>query len=105
MQVVLRGAIVVALVLAPGPPRASALATVQEIAKQTGYKIEFQGKVPVNFNTAVKSVAFSNTPFWEAMESVERGTGTHSFYESYQKALFLQPTGPRSPYVQVRGPF
>jgi hypothetical protein len=86
-------------------PTDSALIAVQEIAKQTGYKVEFQGKVAVNFNSSVKSVAFSDIPFWEAMEKVERGTGTHSFYENYQKTLFLQPAGPRTPSVQVRGPF
>ncbi|HYH65078.1 MAG TPA: hypothetical protein VD866_10325 [Urbifossiella sp.] len=76
-----------------------------EIAKQTGYRIEFQsdfGAAPVRHK-----ISFNNTPFWQAVDTIANLTGaTINSNGGDDETLFVNTGGgQRMPFVAYAGPF
>ena len=80
----------------------SSIKFLQDISKQTGYKVELQGTAVGGLGTPI---ALTDVPFWDAIEQVGKASGTIPSYESYQKMIYMRPAAGRSPFVNVRGPF
>ena len=75
--------------------------SLQEIAKQTGFKlVEETRSADSKFTAELRDV-----PFWEAIEQINKEAKTHQRWDEYQKTLFFYPAPTRSPHVNVRGPF
>lgn len=77
------------------------------IAKQTGYRIEFQG---ANGRGDGKySFELADVPFWVAMDKVAEATGLGVFSNNYDDETALQVNGYNgtgaSPFVAYHGPF
>jgi hypothetical protein len=73
---------------------------IDEIAKQTGYKIDFTDQ-----NTAKYSFEFNKTPFLEAIDTVANAAGfvVYSEYEDDTIRVYNQDS--TNPYVAYAGPF
>lgn len=71
-----------------------------EIAKQTGYKIEFGDQ-----SDTKHSFEFNDTPFWQAMDAVANAIGyaVYTEYEDSTVRVYNQET--LNPYVAYAGPF
>jgi hypothetical protein len=79
----------------------NAKAAIDEIAKQTGYKIEFGGG-----STDEKyTFEFDNTPFWVAVDRVAAMTGCLAQYEDYNEMFRVYNQDAMNPYVAYAGPF
>lgn len=78
-----------------------------EVARQTGYRIDFQGGGRPAGDAAV-TLGFDNTPFWQAVDALAEATGTTVNAGGFdddgvQVNAYGQPN--RSPYVAYPGPF
>ncbi len=76
-----------------------------EVARQTGYRIEFQGNGGAD---ARHDVGFDNAPFWVAMDAIADLAGATVNTNGYDDdavmvSAFGQPT--RTPHVAYAGPF
>ena len=70
------------------------------IAKQTGYKIEYNGGGDQKF-----SFEFENTPFWPAMDQVATAAGLSVNPGYDDDSIHLYQQNSLSPYVSYSGPF
>lgn len=77
-----------------------------EVAKQTGYRIEYQGDP--GQHTAKHKIAFTDTPFWQAVDKLADliNASVHS-NGGDDDSLFVNAYGggQRTPYVAYAGPF
>jgi hypothetical protein len=79
---------------------------VDEVARQTGYRIEFQGNGPAG--DSKHAIGFDNVPFWQALDALADLAGATVNSNGYDDdTIFLnaygQPT--RTPFVAYVGPF
>ncbi|HEX4612717.1 MAG TPA: hypothetical protein VH092_31265 [Urbifossiella sp.] len=77
-----------------------------EIARQTGYRIEYQGNGPAG--DAKYPVGFDNTPFWQAMDTLADlvgGNVTNNGFEDDTLAVHAFGQSARTPFVAYAGPF
>jgi hypothetical protein len=77
-----------------------------EVARQTGYRIEFQGGGPAADTR--HPVGFDNTPFWQAMDTLAVLAGATINSNGYDDdTVFVNAYGTptRTPYVAYAGPF
>ena len=77
-----------------------------EGARQTGYRIEFQGNGPAADGRHV--VGFDNAPFWVAMDAIADLAGATVNTNGYDDdAVMVSAFGPptRTPHVAYAGPF
>ena len=72
-----------------------------EIAKQTGYKIEFGG----GGSDAKYSFEFNNTPFWQAVDAVANAAGFTVYAEYGDETIRVYNQDSVNPYVAYAGPF
>jgi hypothetical protein len=78
-----------------------AKAIVEEIGRQTGYRIEFGG----GNSDAKFSIALENVPFWQAMDQVANAAGM-SVYANYDdETIRVYSQDVVNPYVAYAGPF
>ena len=76
-------------------------AALQEIEKQTGFKLQANGAAPeTKFDFSCK-----NVPFWDAIERVRREAGCRVTAEPREKFIRLDRGSASSPLVSVTGPF
>ena len=72
-----------------------------EIAKQTGYKIDFS-----EADSAAKhSFDFNNTPFWQAVDAVATAAGFTVFAEYDDETIRVYNQDAVNPHVAYAGPF
>lgn len=74
---------------------------VQDLAKQTGFKLNAVGRADDPTVTA----DLKDVPFWEALEKAAKDTGKGVDFHPYDRSLHLVPAARRSPFVNVQGPF
>jgi len=74
-----------------------------EVARQTGYRIEMQN----DFGAARHKVAFANTPFWQAVDTLANLTGAsvHGNGGDDDTIFVNGGGGQRMPFVAYAGPF
>lgn len=72
-----------------------------EIAKQTGYRLEFGGGGPETKH----SFEFKNTPFWQAMDAVANAAGFTVYAEYDDDTIRVYNQDSTNPYVAYAGPF
>lgn len=72
-----------------------------EIAKQTGYKIEFGGGGP----DTKHSFDFNGTPFWQAVDAVANAAGYTVSAEYDDSSIRVYNQDATNPYVAYAGPF
>jgi hypothetical protein len=72
-----------------------------EIAKQTGYRVEFGG----GGAETKHSFEFNNTPFWQAMDAVADAAGYNVFAEYDDDSIRVYNQDATNPYVAYSGPF
>lgn len=71
-----------------------------EIAKQTGYRIEYSGGSDAKY-----SFEFADTPFWQAVDTVANAAG-HTIYAEYDdNTIRVYNQDSTNPYVAYSGPF
>jgi hypothetical protein len=77
---------------------------LDEIARQTGYRIDFQGG---GRGDGRYSFEFDNVPFWVAMDKVTEATGLGVYSQYDDDGLQVNGYNPvgSSPYVSYAGPF
>lgn len=88
------------------PKSRTAKELCDEIARQTGYRIEFQGNPGAG--DARHTAGFDNTPFWVAMDAVADLAGATVSTNGYDDdAVMVNAYGQatRTPYVTYAGPF
>ena len=73
---------------------------VDDIAKQTGYKIELGEQVDGKF-----SFEFSNTPFWQALDAVANKAGFAVYSEYEDDTVRVYNRDEMNPHVGYAGPF
>lgn len=75
---------------------------LEEIARQTGYRIEYGGGPDTKY-----SFEFENLPFWQAMDRVASAAGLNIQPESYgnDDAIHVYSQDILNPYVAYAGPF
>lgn len=71
-----------------------------EIAKQTGYKIEFN-----DGSEAKYSFEFNNTPFWQAADAVANAVGFTIYAEYDDDSIRVYNNDTTNPHVAYAGPF
>jgi hypothetical protein len=71
-----------------------------EIAKQTGYKIEFGGGPDTKH-----SFEFNNTPFWQAVDAVANASGFTVYAEYEDETVRVYNNDAMNPHVAYAGPF
>jgi hypothetical protein len=71
-----------------------------EIARQTGYRIEFGGGPD-----GKHSFEFENTPFWQAVDAVANAAGLTAIAEYEDDAVRVYNNESSNPYVAYAGPF
>jgi hypothetical protein len=77
-----------------------------EVAKQTGYRIEFQGDFASN--AARHKVAFNNVPFWQALDTIAELAGaTVNNNGGDDDTIYVNNYGGgmRTPFVAYAGPY
>jgi hypothetical protein len=74
---------------------------LDEITKQTGYKIEFSG----NNTDAKLDFKFDNAPFWVAIDKVAAAAGCVVFAEYEDETVRVYNQDSVNPYVAYAGPF
>ena len=72
-----------------------------EIAKQTGYRLEFGGGGPETKH----SFEFNNTPFWQAMDAVADAAGFTVYAEYDDDTIRVYNQDATNPHVAYSGPF
>lgn len=72
-----------------------------EIAKQTGYRIDFSG----DGSDAKYSFEFDKTPFWQAVDAVANAGGYTVYAEYDDESIRVYSQGTTNPYVAYGGPF
>ncbi len=72
-----------------------------EIAKQTGYKIEFGG----GGADTKHSFDFNNTPCWQAVDAVANAAGYTIYAEYDDESIRVYNQDATNPYVAYAGPF
>lgn len=73
---------------------------LQEIEKQTGYKVKFEDTNEVRFGTELKAVTF-----WEAVERIRRETGHTIGVERFKESFYLKQSPARSRFISLSGSF
>ncbi len=73
---------------------------IDEIAKQTGYKIDFTEQ-----STTKYSFEFNKTPFFEAIDAVANAAGFVVYPEYEDDTIRVYSQDAASPYVAYAGPF
>lgn len=79
---------------------------VDEVARQTGYRIEFQGDLGAT--AARHKIAFDNAPFWRALDTLAElagGSVNANGYDDDTVFLNTYSGGQRMPFVAYAGPF
>jgi hypothetical protein len=71
-----------------------------EIAKQTGYRIEFGGGTDLKH-----SFEFNNTPFWQAADAVAEAAGFTVYAEYADDTIRVYNQDTINPHVAYAGPF
>jgi hypothetical protein len=71
-----------------------------EIARQTGYGIQFDGGGDAKF-----SFEFDNTPFWKAVDTVANAAGFVVYAESGDQTIRVYSQDTMNPHVAYAGPF
>jgi hypothetical protein len=80
----------------------TAKAAVDEIAKQTGYRIEFSG----GSNDEKHTFEFENVPFWVALDRVASAAGCVVYTEDYgDNMIRIYNQDALNPHVAYSGPF
>jgi hypothetical protein len=77
---------------------AAILDVLRDIEKQTGQKVLTQAGDTVTLEA-------TDVPFWDALEQIGKSAGRAPAIEGYPPSLHLVPDRPRSPFVNVRGPW
>jgi hypothetical protein len=79
----------------------STLASIlSDIGKESGQPVESPSK-----GAGKLTISATDLPFWEALEVVGKASGTAPHIDGNPPKLSLLPDRPRSPFVNVRGPF
>jgi hypothetical protein len=73
-----------------------------EIAKQTGYRLEFNGGGGAE---GKYSFEFNKTPFWQAMDTVANAAGYTVYAEYDDDSIRLYQQDSMNPHVAYSGPF
>jgi len=76
--------------------------TLDEISKQSGYKIEYGG---ANGAEQRHDFEFENAPFWVAIDKVAAASGCVVFAESDDETIRVYNQDSINPYVAYSGPF
>jgi hypothetical protein len=71
-----------------------------EIEKQSGYKVQFDGGPDTKF-----SFEFDNTPFWKAMDTVANAAGYTVYAEYGDSSIRVYSQDTMNPHVAYAGPF
>ncbi len=71
-----------------------------EIAKQTGYKIDFNGGPETKY-----SFEFNNTPFWQAADAVATAVGFTIYAEYDDDSIRIYNNESTNPHMAYAGPF
>jgi hypothetical protein len=79
----------------------SAKQIFEQIAKQTGYKIEFGGGGP----DTKHSFEFTNAPFWQVVDAVANAAGYTVYAEYDDETIRVYNQDSTNPYVAYSGPF
>jgi hypothetical protein len=79
----------------------SALTALDAINKQTGYKVTFDGKVPVNLKEPIN---VADVSFWDTIDQLGKRAGARPFANT-EGSVYLQTSGTGSPFTNLRGPF
>ncbi len=77
--------------------------TLDEISKQTGYKIEFSGNTGTG--EPKHDFEFDNTPFWVAIDKVASASGCVVFAEYDDETIRVYNQDTVNPHVAYAGPF
>lgn len=80
-------------------------AALDEISKQTGYKIEFSGGGGPGGDSAKHTFEFDNTPFWVAVDKVASAAGCVVFSDYDDETIRVYQQNTLNPYVTYAGPF
>lgn len=75
----------------------------QEIAKQTGYRVEFNDGA--DRNAAKLELEFDGTPFWQALDAVANASGHMVNADNGDDIVRVYNQGQTSPYVAHAGAF
>jgi hypothetical protein len=73
---------------------------VKELARQTGYKLVWQGGQPRKV-----SVEMENVSYWQAMEKICNDAGLNPGFDDQQGIVYLYQQDTVSPYTYHTGPF
>lgn len=73
---------------------------IDDIAKQTGYKMEFGEQ-----SDAKHSFEFNNTPFWQAIDTIANAAGFTVYTEYEDDTVRIYNQDAMNPYVAYAGPF
>jgi hypothetical protein len=79
---------------------ASVKSVLEQLAKQTGYKIEYQDQDREKISIDMKDV-----PFWEAMHRIVNDAGLQVNWDAQSDRIMLYFSDSQSPYAWVNGPF
>ena len=77
-------------------------AALDEIAKQTGYKIEYSGR---GNNEGKHSFEFDKTPFWTAVDTVANAAGCVVYAEYDDSTIRVYNQDALNPHIAYAGPF
>ncbi len=73
---------------------------VKELARQTGYKLQFQGNGPQKI-----TIEMTNVTYWQALEKICNDGQLTPGFDNQEGLVFLYQNNTLSPYVDHRGPF
>lgn len=78
---------------------------LDDIAKQTGYKIEYGGGFAGGGGESKHPFEFDNTPFWVAVDKVAAAAGCMVFSDYDDETIRVYNQDAINPYVAYAGPF
>ena len=73
---------------------------IKELARQTGYKLQYQGG-----NARRLSIDMVNVTYWQALEKITNDIGLSPGFDEQQGIVYLSEQNTHSPYTYHSGPF
>jgi hypothetical protein len=73
---------------------------IKDLARQTGYKLQFQGNQQRRM-----TIDMANVTYWQAMEKISNDIGLSAGYDEQQGIVYLYEQNTHSPHTYHAGPF